>query len=192
MTDEGGNAIMNLQQIRWPVVLLVLAISLGGLFGAGFLLKSTTVDQPLKEMLARSAAIEQYDVKRTGDTHEITVKLKESADLKATYTSLDEEVGKLLKSVPYVIKVEDRRTPELEQAAKRLDLYVQEALATGHFATMADRLEAEAAKVGATAQVSVDSNRVYVAFKKDGGYLYSVVERLTERTPVRKEGGLGL
>lgn len=183
---------MNLQQIRWPVVLLVLGITLGGLFGAGFLLKSQTVDQPLREMLAQVAQVESYTIKPVGDQQEITIRLKDSADLKEEYARLDGEIRRILKSVDYAIKVEDRRTPELEQAAKRLDLYVQEALVTGQFATMADRVEAEAQKVGAGAQVTVDGQRVYIAIKKGDAYLYSVVARNTERPAVRKEGGFGL
>lgn len=183
---------MNLQQIRWPVVMLVLAITLGGLFGAGFLLKSTTVDQPLKEMLSKADGIESYNVQRTGEAHEITVRLKESADLKGSYGAIDKEIRTLLNTVPYKITVEDRRSPELTQVSKRLDLYVQEALATGQFATMADRVESEAQKMGAVAEVAVDGQRVYVALKKGEAYLYSVTERTQDRPMALKEGGFGL
>lgn len=183
---------MNLQQIRWPVVVLVLALALGAMFGGGYLLKSQTVDQPLRTMLDQAADVDSYTVVRAGDKQEITVRLKESADLKAAYDKLDEEISKILVTAPYVIKVEDRRTPELEQAAMRLDLYVQEALATGQFSTMADRVEAEAQEVGATARVGVDSRRVYVTIKKGDGHLHSVVERAAERPLVLKEGGFGL
>jgi hypothetical protein len=192
LAREEDAVVMNLHQIRWPVVLLALAVSLGGLFGAGFLLKSQTVDQPLHEMLARAPQVESYTVVRSDDRQTITVRLKEAADLKKAYGDLDQEVRKILKAVPYEIKVEDRRTPELEQAAQRLDLYVQEALATGQFATMAERIEAEAAKVGARASVAVDGQRVYVSIRKGDGYLYEVVQRTTERPVVLKEGGFGL
>lgn len=181
---------MNLQQIRWPVVLLVLALSLGALFGAGSILKMTTVDRPLKEALSQAAPVDSYTVQRTGGRHQITVRLKQSADLKAAYGALDTAVGQVLESEPYAISVEDRRTPELEQVAKRLDLYVQEALVTGQFATMADRVEAEARKAGAVAEVGVDGQRVYVALRKGDAYLYSVVER--PRPAALKEGGFGL
>ncbi|MFZ5824166.1 MAG: hypothetical protein ACOY94_07555 [Bacillota bacterium] len=183
---------MNLQQIRWPVVLLVLAISLGGLFGAGYLLKSQTVDQPLRTMLDKAVHVESHSVERFGDQHKITVRLKESADLKEAYADLDKEIRTVLKTVRYEIEVEDRPTPELEQAAKRFDLYVQEALVTGQFATMADRLEAEAQKVGATVEVGVDGQRVYVAVTKGDAYLYRVVERPVERPLALTEGGFGL
>lgn len=183
---------MNLQQIRWPVVLLVLAVSLGGLFGAGYLLKSQTVDQPLRAMLDKATHVESYSVARVGDRQEITVRLTEAADLKTAYAELDQQVGTLLRAVSYEIKVEDRRTPELEQVASRLDLYIHEALVTGQFATMADRVEEEAGKVGAAVRVGVDGQRVYVAIRKGDAYLFTVVERPAEQPVARKEGGLGL
>lgn len=183
---------MNLQQIRWPVVLVTLAIGLGALFGAGFLLKSQTVDQPLREMLGKAPQVESYTVSREGDRQVITVRLKPSESLKTAHRELDQEISRLLKAVPYEIKIEDRRSPELEQAAGRLDLYVHEALATGQFATMAERLEQEAQKVGATAEVAIDGKRVYVAVRKGDAYLYSVIERPQERPAARMEGGFGL
>ncbi len=186
-----GEWVVNLRQIRWPVVLLVMAGVLGGLFGVGFLLKSQTVDQPLNAMLSQTAQVESFTVHRIGEKHEIRVRFRTATDLKAGYTQLDQEVAKILRTVPYEIKVEDLRTPDLEAVANRMDLYVQEALVTGQFAVMADRVEAEAQKVGAVARIGVDGDRVYLSLTKGDGYLYSVFSRAIEQ-PLRKEGGFGL
>lgn len=182
---------MNLQQIRWPVVLVVLAVALGGLFGAGYLLKSQTVDQPLNAALSQAGQVASYSVQRTDDRHEIRVRFHAAVDLKTAYDQLEQEVGTIMRTAPYAIRVEDQRTPELESVANRIDLYVQESLVTGQFAVMAERVEAEAQKIGAVARVGVDRERVYVSLTKGDGYLYSVVDRPGPQ-PARAEGGFGL
>lgn len=180
---------MNLQQIRWPVVIVALALTLGVLFGAGWLLKSQTVDQPLQQLMAREPQVAASSLLREGDEMIIQVSLKQSIDLQTTYAQLNQDIRKIMGSAAYRIKVQDQRTPALEQAVRRIDLYVQEAMATGQFATMADRVEAEAQKLGATATVGVDSDRVYVTVELGDHYLYHVVERQPVRTAANQGGG---
>lgn len=168
---------MNLQQIRWPLVLLVLAVSLAGLFGAGYILKSQTVDQPVRELLAGTPQVESYNVQQIRGQTEVTVRFAGTVDLKEAYSQLDDNLRGIMKSVQYRLQVEDQRTPALERASERIDLYVAEGVVTGQFATMADRIEAEAAAVGAAARIGIDGERVYVTLTAPDGYLFSVTDR---------------
>jgi len=168
---------VNLQQIRWPVVLLVLAVTLAGLFGAGYVLKSQTVDQPVRELLAGTPQVESFSVEQTNGLTEITVRFASTVDLKEAYAKLDGDLRGILKGARYRLQVEDRRTPALGRASERIDIYVAEGVATGEFATMADRIEAEAEAVGAEARIGIDSERVYVTLRASDGYLFSVTER---------------
>lgn len=185
---------MNLQNLRWPVVIATMAITLGALFGTGFIMKSHTVDEPLNSLYRGSAVVEEHKVELQNDGHVITVTLRDTPDFETAYKKLNDETRKILGSGRYTLKVADHRTPQLEQVNRRVNLYVHEALATGQFAVMAEKVEQEAAKAGATAYVAVDSDRVYVQLKYASGYLYNVVERNAEK-PVAdrvQEGGLGL
>lgn len=184
---------MNLQNLRWPVVVAAMAVTLAVLFGAGFVVKSQTVEEPLKAVYAKSPAVETAAVERQGGKYLIRVKFKDVPDFAADYTMLHAETEKLLEETPFVIAVEDRRSPKLEQAFRRTNLYVQEALATGQFSAMADRVEMEAARAGLTARLEVDNDRVFVQMHDKDGYLYSVAERSQpqEQEP-RIEGGMGL
>ena len=184
---------MNLQNIRWPVLVATLAVTLAVLFGAGFVVKSQTVEEPLRSVYANSPVVESSTVERLGDTYVIKVAFKDVPDFAPAYMKLHADTEKLLKETPFEIEVADRRTPELEQAFRRVNLFVQEALATGQFSTMADRVEAEAAKAGLTARLDVDNDRVFVQMHGQNAYLYSVAERgqsLEKQT--RAEGGMGL
>lgn len=177
MQGRGGEALVNLQNLRWPVVVATMAVSLGALFGGGYVLKNRTVDGPLQSLYSSSPGVESYAVEEQTDKYLITLKLKETPDFAGTYAQLEEETEQLLKGLPFEIKLEDGRTPALEQTQRRVNLYVQEALATGQFAAMADRVEAEAAEAGQTARLSVDNAHVYVELWGDGGYLYTVTDR---------------
>lgn len=184
---------VNLQNLRWPVVLVTMAVTLGLLMGAGLLLKNQTVEEPLKKLYAGSPSVESHTFDRQGERYEIKVKLKDVPDLAVVYRQLDEETGKVLRGLPYSLQVEDRRNGRLDETFRRVNLYVQEALATGQFATMADRAEGEAGKAGLTARVAVDSDRVFVQLHDNEWYLYSVVDRnaVSQKT-TRVEGGFGL
>lgn len=169
-----------------------MAVALAGLFGAGFVVKNRTVDEPLKAVYAGAPAVESYTFTRDDDQYTIQVRLKDTADLQAAYEKLNADTKKVLRAEPYTIKLEDHRNQKLEAVSHRVNLYVQEALATGEFATMADRIEQEAAKAGVTAHLTVDNDRVYVQMHDQGAYLYSVVDRHASEKSARTEGGLGL
>lgn len=184
---------MNLPNLRWPVIALTLAISLTGLFGAGFVVKNRTVDEPLKTVLTSAQRVEFHRIERVGKRFEVTVLVKDVPDLGTVYTALDQEIVKILGDAPYTIKVEDRRNGELAEIARRANLYLHEALVTGRFSAMAEQVEAEAAEQGAVARLSVDGERVYLQVHKQGAYLYSVLQRETkERAQRPAEGGIGL
>lgn len=185
---------MNLQNMRWPVVVAVMAATLAVLFGAGYVVKSRTVEEPLKAVYAKSAALETSAVERQGDAYVITMKFKDVPDFANAYNDLRTETQKLLRESPFTMQVQDQRNDQLESSFRRINLYVQEALATGQFSAMADKVEAEAAKAGVTARLEVDQDRVYVQMHDGGAYLYSVSDRNVgqQAEKPRTEGGMGL
>jgi len=183
---------VNLRQLRWPVVLTALVVTLGGLFAGGQLVKSRTVDQPLATALSGVEGLESYRVERVGDLQEIVVLPGPDANLKETYRAVERQVRQVLKDAPHTITVEDRRGETLSGAADRLDLYVAEAMATGAFADMADRIAAEVHPLGAEAEVTVDGQRVYVAVRLGDEYLYSVADRPAWPAGAAAGGGGGL
>lgn len=185
---------MNLQNLRWPVVVVTLVVALGVLFAGGFLVKSRTVNDPLAALYTASPAVEDFTIQESKDGFHITLKLSETVDLAQAYGELAEDTARLLAGTDYDLQVTDGRTPALEETERRVNLYVQEALATGQFAAMADRVEEEALQAGQTARVAVDSQRVYVELREEDGYLYSVTERsntLSNYLQQIAEGGTG-
>lgn len=183
---------MNLLNVRWPAVLAAAAVTLALLLGINTLITRRTVEQPLQALYNSSPALESYQIERQGDTYEVRLCLKETPDLAAVYTELDHKTREILKKKDYVLEIKDHRNQQLEQSYRRMNLYVEEAMATGQFAEMADRIAQEADSTGLTARFAADSDRVYLQIHGEGGYLYSVVERERVRTPAPAKGGVSL
>jgi len=181
-----------MQNLRWPVVASTMAIMLAVLFGGAYLIRSGAIDQPLQRGLVAHELVESVQVEQISSRRVIRLKLSHTPDLERAYTDLDRVAKQTLKSAPYELLIEDRRTAELEQAYKRANLHVQEALVTGAFAQSAERVNHEADLVGATAILSVDRNRVYLQLKKGESYLYSVTDRRWEPQQDSARGGFGL
>ncbi|BAD40622.1 hypothetical protein [Symbiobacterium thermophilum] len=183
---------MNLRQLRWPVVLVTLAVTLAGLFGAGQLVRSQTIDQPLVTALAGVDGLAAYHLAAVGGVSEITIEPAPGASLRKVYGEVDRRVRQILKDGQYVIAVAGSGAGELEPLVERLNLFVQEAVATGAFTGMADRIAAEAAAAGARAHMAVDDRRVYLTVWQADAYAYRVVERPAWPPAAPQGGGTGL
>lgn len=183
---------MNLQSIRWPVIALTAVLTLGLLFGGGYLVRNHTVDEPLVAILKADPAVMEHTVERQPDGLLITVKLTEVEELQQTYASLEREIKKVLKEAPFHLRVSDHKDESLEKAYRRINLYVHEAMATGKFTDMANRVEQEAGAIGAIARIGLDNDRVYVQLHYGAHYLYTVLERPQQVPPRSAEGGFGL
>lgn len=183
---------MNLPRLRWPVVLVTLAVTLAGLFGAGRLVRSQTIDQPLMTALSGLEGLASYQVVQVGAVPEIEVRLAPGSNLREVYTEVDRQVRQILKDSPYKLTVAGTPSAELQQLAERLNLYVHEAVATGAFSAMADRIAAEAAAFGAETDLSVDDRRVYLTVRQGDACVYRVVERPAWPPAVPAGGGMGL
>jgi len=183
---------LSLSGVRWPILVTTVVMTLAVLFAGGYLLKTRTVDEPLESLLTKSPLVELHAIERPGDRRDISVTLKDTPDLERAYTTLDEGVRDILKGAPYALTIEDHRNPALEQTFRRVNLYVQEALVTGHFTDMAQLIEREAAQGGATARLSVDQDRIYLQLKAGDAYLYSVTDRPKPPAAQASEGGPSL
>ncbi len=184
--------MVNLRQLRWPVVLVTLAVTLAGLFGAHRLVRSQTVDQPLAAALADVEGLASHRVTQMGALAEIVITPAPGTNLRAVYEAVDRLVRQVLRDGKYTIVVAGSPEGGLEPLLERLNLYVQEAVATGAFSAMADRIAAEARAAGAEAHVAVDERRVYLTVVQGGAYAYRVVERPVWLPSLMPEGGTGL
>lgn len=179
---------MNSNKNRLTVVLAAIILTLVILGGGQFLWQLYAVDKPLAKVLNSIDGIDSFYVdsnNKISDTAKLHVSLRNVQNLQKTYQAVRESAAGILGDNQLIIIIKDNRTPELEQVYYSVHLYVQEGIATGNFASMAEQIKQKAAVTNVEAQVYVDSSNVYLGLKKADAGMYVVVPRHTDQPEVK-------
>lgn len=169
---------MNMKRDNWLTFVAALAVTVAVLVAGQLLWQKYAVARPLDAGLRGIAGVTaaSWDEGRNGDLT-INVTLGNVDNLPKTYGEIGDTAKNILGRRPARIALADSRTPELENLAYSLNIPVQEAIKTGNFTAMAERVAAAARAAGADARVSVDAANVYIQLARDGAALYEVVPR---------------
>jgi hypothetical protein len=168
---------------NWLAGCLVLVITLAVLFGGQLLWNKYAVANPINEMFKNIDGVESATVGRLTDQgknnekFKIYVRLSNVPDLQKAYGEITDGLNQIDSGKKYDIVIEDKRTPDLERFYYDIHYYIQEAISTGNFATMAERIEAKAETAGITAKVYVDTQNVYLQMTKSGAEMYVIIAR---------------
>jgi len=169
---------MNLKRDKYITFVAALAVTVAVLVAGQLLWQKYAVARPLDAALRAipGVAAASWEESRNGDLT-ITVTLGTVDNLAKTYGEIGATAKTVLGRRPARIVLADSRTPERERLAFALNLPVQEAIKTGNFTVMAERVAAAARAAGAEARVSVDAANVYLQLARDGAALYEIVPR---------------
>lgn len=173
---------MNWQNYRWSIMGLTILITLALLFGGQSLWQQYAIAQPMSQIARGIDGVESASLDKAGKNTPITrinVKLHNVANLQTTYQALNERILNVLGHNKYEIILHSSPTPELEQLFYSIHYYIQEAIFTGNFGLMAERIQTRAAAGNVTAQTYVDAKYVYLQLANPAGNLYIVVPRQT-------------
>ncbi|MBP2649689.1 MAG: hypothetical protein H6Q74_514 [Firmicutes bacterium] len=165
---------------RWTVIVVALFITVAVLVGGQLLWNNYGVKKPLDKSLQIIPGIEAVTWAETGkntDSLVITVTLGKVSDLQQTYKQIVETSKQVLGRRPFTINLKDHRSPELEALYYDSHYYVQEAIVTGKFTSMAEAIKARAADSEVEEKVYVDDKYVYIGLSKGQSALYAVVNR---------------
>ncbi len=169
---------MNFKNDNRLIFVIVLAVTVATLVAGQLLWQKYAVARPLDNGLKGIAGVTaaSWDENKNGDIT-ITVTLGGVDNLAKTYGEIGETARNTFGRRPARIVIADSRTPELEALYYGLQYNIQEAIFTGNFAAMADRVAARARAGGADARVYVDARNVYLQLTKAGAALYAVEPR---------------
>lgn len=169
---------------NWVVGCLALVLTLTVLFGGQLLWNKYAVANPINKMLQNINGVESVTIGRLneqGKNNEkvkvLYIKLKNVSNLQVVYGEIIDGLKHVDAGNKFDIVIQDTRTPELEQFYYNIHYYVQEAIFTGNFATMADRINAKASGAGVDAQIYVDTQNIYLKMTKGNAEMYVVVSR---------------
>lgn len=175
---------MKLSYIKIFKGFIALVITVAGLYAGQALWRSYAVDLPLDSALSGIDGVEKVTWDSGGninDTVEIDVILGNTANIEKTYNEITEKIEEVLKNKNYELNIKDNRTAELEQAYHDIHYYVQKAVVDGDFPLLSEKVDEKAAAAGASAEVYVDEQNIYVQISKAGSSLYSITARNSAR-----------
>ncbi|HWR41933.1 hypothetical protein [Sporomusa sp.] len=168
---------------NWVVGCLTLVLTLAALFGGQLLWNKYAVANPINKTFQNIDGIESVSVGRlneqgkNSDKIKIYVKLTHVPNLQKVYGEMADGLKRVDGGKKYDIVIQDNRTPELEQFYYSIHYSIQEAIFTGNFATMAERIESKSSSAGVETQTYVDTKNVYVKMTKGTSDMYVVVAR---------------
>lgn len=171
---------MNWKDYKLSHLVVASCVTLAVLLAGQYLWHNYAVAKPLGKALDNINGVENAVwQKKSGNSESVTIDitLKNAANFAATYKELNETAAQMLGHNKFQIKIHDHRTPELEQLYYDLHVYLQEAIATGNFSLMQERVRTAAARQGATATVYVDTDSLYLTLAKGNDDMYVLIPR---------------
>lgn len=171
---------MDWRKYNWALGGIAVLVAFAVLFGGQLLWQKYTVAKPLDKIFSGVNGVEGTlweDSGKNGEPVKIYVTLKNVADLQKTYEDLVDGSEQILGRRSFKIIIKDSRTPEIEQFYYQIHYYVQEAIYTGNFATMADKIQEQARAEGVDVRVYVDISNVYVQVSQNTDSMYLVIPR---------------
>lgn len=163
---------MNFRELKIRIIILVAVISLGVLFGARFAYEHLFLGS-LKEAFLSIDGVADLKVER-GQQTILVVTLERVERLETTYGAIralaEERLGN-----HWTVELVDQRNGELVERYHQLHYALWQAISTGDFVEMADRVEA--VTQGLDARITVDRDFIYVELETEDGYLYEIMPR---------------
>lgn len=170
---------MNWKGDNWTRFFLALVITVAILVSGQLLWHKFAVAKPLdKGLLAiQGVSSASWDEGKNSDIVAINVTLSHVDSLAKTYNDILEKGQKVFGRKNFQVILHDDRTPELDSFYYTIHYSIQEAIATGNFTAMADKVQTQARAAQIDAKIVVDEKYVYVQLAKGDNALYTVVPR---------------
>lgn len=170
---------MNRRGHSWLSGVIALAATLLILFGAQALYHTIAVAKPLDKAFEGIDGVRSVTWDKKNNDKEVTLRLDldNASNLQTTYKTVETKARTVLGKTPFQLDIRDTRTPELEQTYHALHFHIQEAVVTGRFSEMADKINEKAKESGVKAQVYVDAQNVYLQLTQGDADLYAVIPR---------------
>jgi L-alanine-DL-glutamate epimerase-like enolase superfamily enzyme len=178
---------MQWKRDKWTVYVIALVITVAVMVSGQLLWQKYAMAKPLDRGLQAIQGVESARWEEAGKTGEAVVKvtLGQVDNLQKTYGEIAATAKKSLGRRAFRIELRDHRTPALEELFQNINLSVQEAIFTGNFVAMTERVKAQAGAAQADARIYVDARYVYVQLAKGSEALYAVVPRQADSQEVR-------
>lgn len=168
---------MSINQLKIPVVVLSLIISLGLLLGGQYFYEHYYLWNEFNGKIAQVLPGAKVSIDRNEDPPVVYIKSSGITDLQTSYRQIDKVVKSRL-GTQYRLVLQDQRTPQLQKAYESSQFAIQEALVTGGFEKMRQQVNQVAEHFQIEARITIDPSNIYLQMKDRHGYLYEVIPRI--------------
>lgn len=159
-------------------VLISLIVALLIMFGGNYLINNYKLNYSLNEDLLRVAGVKQVIIRKENDIYNIVISLNKVNNLKEVFTKINNRVEKTLDKNEYNLDFSSGSSEELKQIYDRINLPLYEALETGEFVQLGERIDRYGREYDLNREkVMVDDNYVYLSLEKNNNGLYKVIKR---------------
>lgn len=183
-----------MDKIRLTTVIAVLIISLCILLGGRYLYESYYVKNSLDEEISQAMQAEEIRIAKQEDPPAVYISVPEIKNLQSVYLCAEKIVQQQL-GPGYKVILTDKRTPELESLYGKCSFVIQEAIVTGSFEDMKQKIDDLSKTAGVKHHLSIDSKNIYLELRDNRCYLYEVIPRFSQpgqQKIMEKLGGEGL
>ncbi|WP_408955909.1 hypothetical protein [Natroniella sp. ANB-PHB2] len=167
-----------MKQINFKLLVGVLIVSLAVFFLGNYLLNNYRLNRNLTDQLVEIDGVENVEINKSNSQYRLEILLnQEVEDLKSTFNQLKDKVDDTFEEREYEIELKVNSTEMLEQVSKVVDLALYEAITTGEFVKLAERIEEYREQYELEeAMIQVDNEHIYLTLE-DEAVFYKVVER---------------
>jgi len=169
---------MDFKGLRLPLIVLTLAVALVGLFGVRWVYQDQALNRPLEQAIRSVAGVVDASLSREGNIMVVRVRAHEVERLEELVASLWRSIATLEGRQEVRLHISDTRTDDLQETYYHLHFFLQEAVSTGHYSALPQRLAAVAeARQVTRCRVFVASDYVYLQLHRGESSLYAIVPR---------------
>ncbi|GAB6098681.1 hypothetical protein JCM16358_05600 [Halanaerocella petrolearia] len=171
-----------MKHINFKLLALVLVLSLVFFFGGSYLFDSYKINRALQEDLVAIDGVEGVTINKLDSEYKLTINLADVSNLQQVFLKIDERVKKSLTEEEYRLKFSSQGSSEFEKLYNKVNLALYEAIKTGEFVQLEDRLvDYKEGYNLKQAQVQIDTDHIYLSLAKGDQEIYKVINRVTRR-----------
>lgn len=166
---------MEWRNLKWQLILVCFLGGLTILISAHYIWQRAAVERPLVQLLKQDQDVSDAMVSGEGKRAVVEVHLEDTPRLLTTVKRVETIVKKSQPNAAHIV-FKDKSNPALDGLYQELHYAVYEAVRTGNYVALADRVEALAQRANVSNyRVEVDNEAIYVQLHSHGAYLYRVV-----------------
>ena len=179
---------MNLKKYKWPVVVMAIVSTLTILGFSQSLWHHFALEIPLYQRIQEVDGVESItwdNHDKNSSTPQIHVTLNKILNLQKTYHEINETISTILGTKKYKLFIHDHHTAELEQLYYSIHPDIQEAISTGKFSIMIERIQQKVTASHAKSKIYIDANSIYLQLMNDNSDFYMIIPRFPANAEVK-------